>query len=236
MRQIITVALLQFRLVLKSKAYLILMFAMPLLITAVFALTTEGGAADRATGFTVMFVTMTVVMMGGSILQERKIGTLGRVLVSPMSRAQVQAGYLLSFILTGLVQFTVLAAVSALLFDVDWGRLLPLAAMIAASVASAAGLGLLLAACTRTSEQHTLIGTMFCITASMLGGVYWPVTLMTENMQRIGRLTPMAWALDGLKEVARHGANWSALALPLSVLLGAAVVSAAVGLWRTRWE
>lgn len=233
LRQIFTVALLQLRLVLRSKAYLILMFAMPLLITAVFAMTTEGGAPDRAIGFTIMFVMMTVIMMSGSILRERKTGTLGRILVSPMSRPQVQTGYLLSFILTGVLQFAVLAGVSALLFDVRWGPLLPLTAVIIATVVSAAGLGLLLAAFMRTSEQHALVGTMASITASMLGGVYWPASLMSEHMQSIGRLTPIAWALDGLREVAQHGA---APTVPLTVLLGMALVSTSVGLWRTKWE
>jgi ABC-2 type transport system permease protein len=233
LRQIFTVALLQCRLVLRSKAYLILMFAMPLLITAVFAWTAPDGAADRAIGFTVMFVMMTVTMMGGTIQQERRTGTLGRVLSSPLSRPQVQAGYLLSFVLTGLGQFIILAVVSALLFGVQWGPPLPLLATAAATVMSAAGLGLLLAAFMRTSEQHALIGTMVSITASMLGGVYWPASIMTENMQRIGRLTPIAWALDGLKEVSQVG---GAPILPLAVMLGMTLVTATVGLWRTRWE
>lgn len=206
--------------------------------------TTEGRAAskaqatlqDRAAGFTVMFVMMVVLMMSGTILQERQSGTLGRICVSPVARAGVLGGYFLSFVMTGLFQFAVLVAASTLLFEMHWGPLLPLSATALGLILSTSGVGLLLAGLVKTAEQQRLVAVIVAINSAMLGGVYWPMSLMGSTMQRIGHLTPVAWAMDALQEVMLRGANWPALALPLAVLLGMALATTSVGLMRTRWE
>ncbi|HEY3367391.1 MAG TPA: ABC transporter permease [Symbiobacteriaceae bacterium] len=206
--------------------------------------TTEGGAAgrdgaefrERALGLIVMFVMMVVLMMSGVILQERQSGTWGRILGSPIARMQVLGGYLLSFFLTGLLQFTVLVCASALLFKVYWGPLLPLAVMAAAVILCAGGLGLFLAGVVRTPEQQRTIGMLVVIATSLLGGVYWPLDLMSSTMQKIGHLTPQAWAMDGLREVMLRGADWAGLALPLAVLVGMTLALTAAGISRIRWE
>ncbi|HLO02089.1 MAG TPA: ABC transporter permease, partial [Symbiobacteriaceae bacterium] len=153
---------------------------------------------DRAMGFTVMFVLMTVLMLNGGILQERQAGIWGRIMTTPVASGSVLWGYLLSYWLIGALQFGVLVSVSALLFHVDWGPILPLTAVGLASVLCATGIGLCLASFVRTADQQRLFGLSFAIISSMLGGVYWPLDLLGAPMRMLGHLTPQAWALDGL--------------------------------------
>lgn len=70
----------------------------------------------------------------------------------------------------------------------------------------------------------------------MLGGVYWPLDLVSDTMRRVGYLTPQAWAMDGFREVMLRGGSWSGLARPLVVLLTLAAVFMAAGLRRVRYE
>lgn len=191
---------------------------------------------DSSLGFTVVFVMMMVLMMSGVILQERQNGTWGRLLTTPASRAAVLGGYLLSFYVTGAFQFSVLVLASSLLFKVAWGPILPLAVVASSLILCTSGLGLLLAGLVKTAEQQKAVGMLVVISTSFLGGVYWPLDLMSKTMQRIGHLTPQAWAMDGLREVMFRGGAWPQLATPLGVLLGLAVVFMSIGLLRVRFD
>lgn len=187
-------------------------------------------------GFSVMFVMMMVMMQGGTILQERQIGTWGRLLTTPTSRFELLVGYLLSFFISGLFQFFVLWQATRFLFGVSWGPALPLLTMAAAVVLCSAGLGLFLAGLVRTVEQQRTIGMVLVTATSMLGGVYWPLEFVSPLMQRIGYLTPQAWAMEGLREVMLRGGSWPNLVWPLAVLLGLSVVFTGAGLLRVRFE
>lgn len=191
---------------------------------------------ERALGFTVMFVMMLVFSMSGVILQERQRGTWGRLLVTPTARASVLTGYLLSFFVTGLFQFAVLVGASSLLFRISWGPLLPLAVMAAAFILCSAGMGLFVAGIVRTYEQQQVVGVLFVNATSMLGGVYWPLELVSDAMRRIGYLTPQAWAMEGFREVMLRGGAWSGLVRPLIVLLALAAIFMTAGLARVRYE
>lgn len=191
---------------------------------------------DAALGFAVVFVMMTVFMQGGTILQERQRGTWGRLLTTPVARLWVLVGYISSAFLTGLVQFAVLVIASRVLFKTNWGPWLPLMAMAAVFILCSAGLGLFLAGIVKTAEQQRSIGMILVISTSMLGGAYWPLELMSPTMQRIGYLTPQAWAMEGFREVMLRGGAWSGLTWPMIVLGGLTLVFMTAGLFRVRFE
>jgi ABC-2 type transport system permease protein len=187
-------------------------------------------------GFTVTFVMMQCFMMSGVILVERKQGTWARLLTTPNSRLTIIGGYLLSFFLTGMVQFAILVAATRFLFGVYWGPLLPLFAMGAGTVLSASGMGLFLAGIVKTFEQQMSIGILFINATAMLGGAYWDLSMVSDTMRRIGYMTPQAWAIDGFREVMLRGGAWGTIALPLAVLMGITVVFMTAGLLRVRYE
>lgn len=195
-----------------------------------------GSVGQASLGFSVMFVMMLVMMQGGTILQERQAGTWGRLLTTPTSRFELLAGYLLSFFITGVFQFIILWQATRFLFGASWGPALPLLTMASALVLCSAGLGLFLAGLVRTVEQQRTIGMVLVSATSMLGGVYWPLEFVSPLMQRIGYMTPQAWAMEGLREVMLRGGSWPNLVWPLAVLLGLSVVFTGVGLLRVRFE
>lgn len=196
----------------------------------------QSNVGQVAMGFTVTFLMMTIFMKGGAILQERQNGTWGRVLTTPASKVAIVGGYLFSFFLVGMFQFIVLVVAGSLLFQITWGPLPQLLVMGAALVLCSAGMGLFLAGVVRTHEQQATIGAVFVTATSMLGGVYWPLEMMSKTMQRIGHLTPQAWAIEGLREVMLRGGAWGSLTWPLVVLLSITVIFLGAGLLRVRYE
>lgn len=188
--------------------------------------------AERTLAFTVMFVVMAIMMLGGTLLDERQAGTWNRMLCATASRPIALAGMFTNLVAAGLAQFAGLAIASHLLFGVAWGAPLALAAVATATTLCAAGLAVLIASLSRTSDQHRLMSMMLAVVAAMFGGLYWSLDLVSPTMRKLGHLAPQAWAMDGLRAVALHQGGWAEVAAPVAVLTAIALLSAAVGLRR----
>lgn len=65
-----------------------------------------------------------LTMMGaaGTILEARKSGVWPRLLTASVSRAEIGAGYVLSFFVIGWIQFGMLLLASHWLFGISWGN------------------------------------------------------------------------------------------------------------------
>jgi ABC-type multidrug transport system permease subunit len=59
----------------------------------------------------------------------------------------------------------------------------------------------------------------------------WPLSVVGPAMQRIGHLTPQAWAMDAWNLIINDGAGVAAVATELAVLIGFAVVLSALAVW-----
>ena len=78
---------------------------------------------------------------------------------------------------------------------------------------------------------------MLVLTMSALGGSMIPRYLMSDSMQRWGRMTFNAWALDGYQKVFWYDVPVSGLRTELTVLLLIALYLAVVArLFADRWQ
>ncbi len=185
--------------------------------------------AFLAPGLAIMFLMYTVSYGGRSLLAERDAGTLSRLFTTPTQASQVLGGKVIGIYLTGLVQLLILIGGTSLLFQLNWGDPAAVLALIMATVFGAAGWGILLASLARTPSQVLNIGTALMLLFGILGGSFFPTALAPQWMQALRLLTPNAWALDGLSELALGGdmadilPNVAALLVMGSVLFGLAV-------------
>jgi ABC-2 type transport system permease protein len=96
---------------------------------------------------------------------------------------------------------------------------------------AAIGWGLLVAVCSRTLEQATVIGGVGNILAAAVGGIMVPRFVMPEAMQKLSEISPMAWALDGFHAVILRQGGAADIAAPCVKLLGLAAILLAAALW-----
>lgn len=192
--------------------------------------------SERAVGFSVMFVMISLMNVSGTILEARLTGVWQRILAAPTSRFEIMAGYMMSFFLIGWIQFAVLMAASSLLFGVEWGSWTGQAALISAFLLSVVGLGLLLAGLVRTTEQQAALGNLLIVSTSMLGGIYWPLDIVPDWMRKIAEFVPQTWAMKGFTELMARGGSVTDIVGPVLILLGFAAVFLAAGVSRVRYE
>ncbi|MCA0970574.1 ABC transporter permease [Halobacillus litoralis] len=190
----------------------------------------------RSAGFTIMFVMIAMLSSTGVLLEARKNGVWYRLMATPASKFEIMLGYLLAFFLIGWVQFGVLMAASSLIFGVYWGSVLGNIVLVSALLLCTIGLGLFIAGFVETSEQQSIYGNVIIFSTCMLGGVYWPIEIMPEFMQRIADFVPQTWAMDGFRELTTGAGAVSDILMPLAVLTAFTVVFLAVGMKRIRFE
>lgn len=194
--------------------------------------------AMYAAGIAVMFLLFSATGAGGSLLEEREAGTLERLLSSHLSIGQLLLGKWLYIACLGSVQLVVMFAWGQLVFGVDLlGHLPGFFAMALPTAAAAASLALLLAVLCKSRAQLNGISVIVVLSMSALGGSMIPRYIMSESMQRLGRLTFNGWALDGFKKVFWYDLPPSAITTEIAVLCGLALLLGVfASMFASRWS
>ena len=191
----------------------------------------------QSLGFTVFFVLMVALGSAGGILEEREIGTLRRLLATPVRRAEVLIGKTLGVALVASFEAALLVGFGTLVFRVPWGSdPLPVVMILGALVFASTGIGVMISALVRTRNQMSAVTPVLSTALAMLGGCYWPIEITSPLMQTIAKVTPTGQAMAALRDVVARGMGVEAAVVPVGILLGTAVVTLAIGMTRLRLE
>ncbi|HEY6609386.1 MAG TPA: ABC transporter permease [Candidatus Limnocylindria bacterium] len=169
-----------------------------------------------------------------SLLAERRQGTLPRLVAAPIPPWAIVAGKAIGSFILGVVSMTVIVVASTLLLGAEWGNPIGVALLIVAAVLSAMGITALITTLARTEEQAGGWNAIVAVTLGILGGAFFDLSQAPEALSRLSFLTPHAWFLQGLDELAAPSATLGDLALPIAVLLTIAVITGGIGLARAR--
>jgi ABC-2 type transport system permease protein len=110
----------------------------------------------------------------------------------------------------------------------------PLAILLVAFTAALciAALGLLIGILARTEEQAIIFSLVPMFVLAAVGGAWVPLEVTGPTFSAIGHLSPVAWAMDGFKNVTIRGQGLEGVLLPAAALLGYAVLFFALAAWR----
>ncbi|RJQ44040.1 MAG: ABC transporter permease [Gaiellales bacterium] len=207
------------------------------------AISNVGGVEDlnpfdtQAPGYSVMFMLFGVMTAAEGLLLERESGTLGRLLVAPVSRASILGGKLLAQFAIAILQITLLFTVGHFVFGMNLGNSIAgLALMIVVTAWTATAFGILLASMVKTRRQLSAVGILSVLLMSALGGSWWPLDIVPEFMRQLGHLTINAWALDGLNDLILRGKGLDAVLPEAGVLLAYGAVCFIIGIRMFRFR
>ena len=186
-----------------------------------------------AASMAVMFVFFAAQFGVMGLLTERRTGTLGRILASPITPRDVLIGKILVSIVMAVVSMGVIVVGSTLLMGARWGDPLAVAALTVAIATSASGIALLVVGFARTEDQAGGLIAIVALTLAVLGGSFFPMSQAPDALSRLSVITPHAWFLRGVNDLA--GGGGIALVVPsLLVLLAVGFVTGGLGLLRAR--
>ncbi|MDP3451056.1 MAG: ABC transporter permease [Anaerolineaceae bacterium] len=199
--------------------------------------TTENNFTHSSPGMILQFAIAGLITCAQVIVSERKNNCLKRLMTTSASRAQVLLGHYLSVLLTIFAQFSLLILFGALVLKLNYFSQ-PLAILLVAVTASLciAALGLLIGVVAKSEEQAIGFSLICMFLFSGLGGAWVPLEFTGETFQAIGHFTPIAWAMDGFKNVLARGLGLESAWLPAAALLGYAIVFFIVANWKFKTE
>ncbi|MBT2625651.1 ABC transporter permease [Bacillus sp. ISL-32] len=178
-----------------------------------------------------MFMLFNITIGAKSLLQEKDTETFARVLVTPTAKYSILFGKFLGTYLFAIIQFFIFMAVTALLFDIDWGDNY-LAAILGLSYGAAvSGISVMLASFITDMKTADIAGGFGIQLLAVCGGSMLLLYQFPAFLQTISNAVPNKWALEGFISMM-EGGGWADLRLPVLLFAAVCVCSLAIGLKR----
>jgi ABC-type multidrug transport system permease subunit len=175
--------------------------------------------------------------LGYSIVDQRRKNLLKRLVATPMSRSEYLASYVVSRFVLLTVESVVLLGFSVLLFGVpmrgSWGST---AAIIVVSALAFGGLGLLIAARSKTIEGVSGLMNLSMLPMWVLSGVFFSSENFPRAVQPFIKALPLTATNDALRANMLRGVELSGLWPQLSILFAWMIVCFVVALRIFRWR
>lgn len=184
-------------------------------------------------GVVTMFTLFALTLTSVGLVEERKKGTLERLMTTRISRGELLSGIWLGNFGRGLVQVVFLFGLAWVFFrtftPASFGAVLVFGVI---AVASVAGLGLVIAAISRTSEQANWIAVFFTMLMTTLGGSFFDTAGAKGVMAVLTRGTYNFWANDGFRRIIVKSESLTSPAIlrDIVILVAIGVVSWAIAL------
>jgi ABC-2 type transport system permease protein len=186
-----------------------------------------------------IIMTNSVFYINGIWMQGKTSGLFKKLVTTPMTKGQ----WLTSKILCGLVMIFISIAIIMLAGITIYGMkiaITPMAvAIIVASTALFAGLGLLLTRLSKSEETSNMAISAVTLPMMFLGGTFFPLEQMPSYLQAIASVMPLTYINNGLRDSMIYGNDAAALVcLAVIAVLGAILFAAGVLLstWKEEGE
>jgi len=175
-------------------------------------------------GIVTMFVLFAITISARAIVEERRKGTLERLLTTRLTVGQLFAGKFLSNIARGFVQTFILLALAYIVFQL-FTPLTFIQCLVIALVfaAAASALGMVIAAIARSEDGATWIAVFFTMVMVMLGGTFFEIG-EGSVLYTLSQFSINTYANSAFKMIIAEGGSLANLALELGVMAGVAMV------------
>ena len=144
------------------------------------------------------------IFYGLSVIWERDVGQLQRLLATPLSRSSIVLGKATGACVRALVQALLLLVVLAATgIGVRWTftGVLGTLAMLMLGTAAFACMSMLLAAAVKERERFMGIGQLIMMPLFFASSALYPLSVMPEWLRVIARVNPLTYEVQGLRQM-----------------------------------
>ena len=193
----------------------------------------EGASSDDLfarllPGLIVMFVMFSVTLAAQALVEERRTGTLERLMTTRLGVNQLFVGKFLSGVARATFQTVVMLSLAFVVFrpagPLAFVELLAFALLAAAAFT---GVSLVIGAVARTRNQAAWAAVFFTLLMVVFGGTFFQITEGTL-LDAISKATINAYAIDAMQNIIAKGEHLGSQWLEMAVMVGVAVVGLTV--------
>ncbi len=217
------------RQIIKDRRSIALIVLAPVLVMTLvgFSLFDAKAILNRITpallGVFVLFFTF--LLTGVSFLRERSQGTLERLKITAVSRADLLIGYLLGFLIFAMLQSAVILAYTVLVLPVSFqGETWQVFVVLILLTIVAVSLGILVSTFAKNEFQVVQFIPLVIVPQIFLTGVLVPVEDMPWLLENISKVLPLTYAVDMLIGIMLEGRELVDFGTQIIVLSGFGVI------------
>jgi ABC-2 type transport system permease protein len=175
-------------------------------------------------GIVTMYVLFSLSLISRTIVEERRRGTLERLLTTRLSVGELFFGKFLSTVARGFIQTLILLVLAYAVFQM-FTPFSFLASLLVSLVfaAAAAAIGLIIASVSRTEEAANWIAVVVTMFMVMMGGTFFQLA-KGSVLAAVGTVSINTYANRAYSTIIARGGSLGDAWRPLLVLLGVTVV------------
>ncbi|MGG0262738.1 ABC transporter permease [Bacillus mycoides] len=166
--------------------------------------------------FTFFFV---FILSGVSFVRERLSGTLERLLSTPVRRWEIVVGYIIGFGIFAFIQSIIIVSFSVYILDLYVAGSIWLTLLITCMLSlTALTLGTFLSAYANNEFQMIQFIPLVIVPQVFFSGLF-PMESMNTWLQMLGKLFPLTYGADAMRQVMIRNQGFTEIVLDLTVLL-----------------
>jgi ABC-2 type transport system permease protein len=179
-------------------------------------------------GIVTMYVLFAVAMTARVIVEERRKGTLERLLSTRLSVGELFFGKFLANMSRGFVQTLILLVLAYIVFDIFTPLTFVQSLVIALIFTGAASaIGLIIASIARSEEGAAWIAVVFSVISFMFGGTFFTVA-KDSAFYFLSRISINSYANDAFHTILAEGGSLADAGTNLVILVGVMAVGLVV--------
>lgn len=189
-----------------------------------YCTTVSNSSVDNAVnslGYVAVGMVYFIVFSTMLLFEDKKCGVADRLHSSPVNRLTYFFQHLLSYLCLAAVQIVIMIVVIPLLVDVQYGedfmQKLKLFAICLLFAAACISIGITISVFSKNTVMANSLVSMVNVPMLMLGGCFWPASIMPEGVQKVAKIMPTTWFLSAARGILR---NEDAQTYILQLLLG----------------
>lgn len=166
--------------------------------------------------FTFFFV---FILSGVSFVRERLSGTLERLLSTPVRRWEIVVGYIIGFGIFAFIQSIIIVSFSVYILDLYVAGSIWLTLLTTCMLSlTALTLGTYLSAYANNEFQMIQFIPLVIVPQVFFSGLF-PIESMNKWLQMLGKLFPLTYGADAMRQIMIRNQGFTEIALDLTVLL-----------------
>lgn len=161
-------------------------------------------------GILVSLITMVGSLLASiNLVQEKEIGTMEQINVTPIKKWQFILGKLIPFWIMGIVMLTIGMTISYLIFGIipqgSFGLIYLFAALYLIGLL---GIGLLISTAAETQLQANFIGFFVIMFFNMLSGLFTPIDGMPQWAIYLAKANPVTYFIEVMRMIIMKGSGF----------------------------
>lgn len=172
-----------------------------------------------------------ITLIGGyltslNIVQEKEIGTIEQINVSPIKKRDFILGKLIPFWILGMVAFTMGLLVTRFVYGIEiQGNILLLYLFVSVYLITLLGLGLLVSVYSETQQQAMFVVFFFMMIFILMSGLFTPIESMNNWAKPIAYANPVTYGVDAIRLIILKNSSIVDISRHFAVIIAMATLA-----------